>query len=1002
MKKISLFILSVLLPLLSSAANSTLSIEPLTIGTGETKTMFIDLSNPDQQVTMVEFRMQLPQGLSVATGDNVLDIAGRTNWQKHTLYSNEKDGLIHVMLASPTNALISGTSGALISVRLTASSTFSGGTITLKNQKIGSPDMTVSKPADYSYTVQTPSTEAEPYVVFNNGTLTFYCDNQRSSRAGETYDLNDMDINYGTPGWMNHGKSITKAVFDASFANARPTTTYNWFLNCSNLIELQGLNYLNTSEVTNMSSMFDYCYSLTNLDVSNFNTTKVTKMRRLFYNCYNLTALDVSNFNTSNVTDMESMFNSCSGLSFLDVSHFNTEKVTNMSGMFNKCSSLISLDISNFNTANVTNMFCMFNICRNLTSLDVSKFNTEKVTNMSSIFKNCSKLSNLTLGNKFVTNEESNCANAFYDCSSLSTITFTGDIPSSINSKFFEGVGSAENPATLDVPAEYRDHYAAKMNGNQFFGGYFKLSGGEEPGTDIISFADPVVKRICVSNWDTNGDGELSKAEAAAVTDIGMVFYGNNDITSFDEFQYFTRVEIIPEYAFAYCLNLLSIKLPNSITNVKYCAINYCPKLTSISFPDNYGFTLAKASIAGCEALTTVYLPKNAMIPGGNPFSGCSGLTAIEVDENNIFYKSVDGVIYSKNGESVLAYPSGKKQSEYEVLSGTRYIGYDAFNWCLNLHKVTLPSSIEIIRYEAFIHCQKLIAINIPQSVKSIEGCAFAWCYKLGAITIPNSVTSIGDEAFWYCNSLPSITIPASVTFIGSAAFGSCYGLNSIVVESGNPVYDSRNNCNAIIETGSNKLISGCKNTVIPNSVNSIGDLAFRNCMEMTSITIPNSVTSIGNQAFGFCKELKIITIPESVVSIGNEAFYACSALKEIRSLISKPFAINDNVFTVFAENGNDKEFTSATLYVPKGTKGLYQQTDGWKNFQNIVEMSDEPGPGKQGDVNGDGELNSTDLVMMVNMIMGNTEKTDAADLNGDGVLNSTDLVMLVNMIMGQ
>lgn len=107
-------------------------------------------------------------------------------------------------------------------------------------------------------------------------------------------------------------------------------------------------------------------------------------------------------------------------------------------------------------------------------------------------------------------------------------------------------------------------------------------------------------------------------------------------------------------------------------------------------------------------------------------------------------------------------------------------------------------------------------------------------------------------------------------------------------------------------------------------------------------------------------------------------------------------------MFTVYAENGNDKEFTSATLYVPKGTKGLYQQTDGWKNFQNIVEMGDEPGPGKTGDVNGDGELNSTDLVMMVNMIMGNTEKTDAADLNGDGVLNSTDLVMLVNMIMGK
>lgn len=942
-----MFILSVLLPLLSSAANSTLSIEPLTIGAGETKTMLIDLSNPDQQVTMVEFHMQLPQGLSIAAGDNAFDIAGRTNWQKHTLYSNEKDGLIHVMLASPTNALVSGTSGALISIRLTASSTFSGGTITLKNQKIGSPDMTVSKPADYSYTLQTPSAEAEPYVVYNNGTLTFYCDNQRSSRAGTKYDLNE---GYDYPGWNEINASITKAVFDVSFANAKPTSTYFWFHRCRNLTNIQDINNLNTCDVTNMGWMFS--------------------------ECINLTSLDVSGFKTENVISMDGMFQGCSSLNWLDLSSFKTDKLTNMLMMLTGCASITNLDMSSFNTNNVNNMFLMLS--------------------------SCVKLTKLTLGNEFVTTEDLNCQGAFEDCSSLSTISFTGDIPSIINSQFFFGVGTPSNPATLEVPAEYRDHYAAKMNGNMFFGGYFTLSGGEEPGTDIISFADPAVKQICVSNWDTNGDGELSKAEAAAVKEIGTVFKDNKEITSFDEFQYFIGVKTLAYRTFYYCSNLKSIILPNSITEVRGAAFWGCPKLTSISFPDNDGCTLYRGAIADCHALTTVYLPKNTMISGATPFYYCSSLTAIEVDAANATLKSVDGVVYSKNGESIIAYPCGKNQTEYTVLSGTKIINDYAFYYCRNLLKVTLPSSVEVIRYSAFSDCESLTTINIPNSVKTIGVYAFAWCYKLASITLPNSVTVIDQQAFWCCDELPSISIPASVTYIGTAAFSHCISLNSIVVESGNTMYDSRNNCNAIIETNSNKLIAGCKNTVIPSSVTSIGNLAFRSCVDMTSITIPNSVTSIGSNAFGFCTGLETITIPESVTSIGDGAFYACSALKEVRSIISKPFAINDNVFTVYAENGNDEIFTSATLYVPKGTKSLYQQTDGWKNFQNIVEMGDEPMPGKTGDLNGDGELNSTDLVMLVNMVMGNSAKTDAADLNSDGVLNSTDLVMLVNMIMGQ
>ena len=159
---------------------------------------------------------------------------------------------------------------------------------------------------------------------------------------------------------------------------------------------------------------------------------------------------------------------------------------------------------------------------------------------------------------------------------------------------------------------------------------------------------------------------------------------------------------------------------------------------------------------------------------------------------------------------------------------------------------------------------------------------AFVGCTGLTSITIPNSVTSIGGGAFYGCTGLTSITIPNSVTSIGDDAFSGCTGLTSIDVESGNTIYDSRNNCNAIIETSTNTLIQGCKTTIIPNSVTSIGGSAFEDCTGLTSVTIPNSVTSIGGSAFSGCTGLTSVAIGNSVTSIGGSAFYGCTDITSI------------------------------------------------------------------------------------------------------------------------
>ena len=286
--------------------------------------------------------------------------------------------------------------------------------------------------------------------------------------------------------------------------------------------------------------------------------------------------------------------------------------------------------------------------------------------------------------------------------------------------------------------------------------------------------------------------------------------------------------------------------------------------------------------------------------------------------------------------------------------------------------------TVDTIDDYAFYGCNSLTSVTIPNSVTSIGNYAFQYCSGLTSVTIPDSVTSIGGSAFSNCTGLTLVTIGGSVTSIGNYAFYHCSGLTSIAVESGNTHYDSRNSCNAIIETATNTLIRGCKNTIIPNSVTSIGNYAFSGCSGLTSLTIPNSVTSIGNNAFQYCSgltsvifnadscisagnssfpafyncsnltsftfgnnvkripdylcyrlsRLTSLTIPNSVTSIGSYAFSRCSGLTSITSLANEPPTIGSTTFNNVS--------TTIPLFVPCGTEAAYRAANYWNSFQNI------------------------------------------------------------------
>ena len=314
---------------------------------------------------------------------------------------------------------------------------------------------------------------AIPRVKYADGTLTFFL------ASKETLGENEYGIyaGLGVPDWVwkkPNVTNVTKVVFDPAFANVRPTNCYAWFQSCLNLTSIEGIEYLNTSQVTNMHNMFYNCSHLQTTDFSGFDTRKVKDMSNMFYNCGSLKSLDISNFNTSEVTNMRSMFYHCIGLTSLDLSHLNTSKVSIMISMFQLCSNLLSVNLSGWDTRNVGSMDHMFEGCKSLKTLDLSGFDTrEKTCAMGDMFNTCNELTTIFVSDKFAVGTGD-----------------TGDGTMFLECKKLKGANAfdKDNPQTGIDNANYKTGYFTKLvgkNGDEKIG-----ATGEPLATDNLVLDD--------------------------------------------------------------------------------------------------------------------------------------------------------------------------------------------------------------------------------------------------------------------------------------------------------------------------------------------------------------------------------------------------------------------------------------------------------------------------------------------------------------------------------
>lgn len=417
------------------------------------------------------------------------------------------------------------------------------------------------------------------------------------------------------------------------------------------------------------------------------------------------------------------------------------------------------------------------------------------------------------------------------------------------------------------------------------------------------------------------------------------------------------EVRSIEEYA------LLGCSFETAFINAAHIKKNACIRADEITFGDN----VCRIEEASCTAYHKITFGKNIEYIGKRAFlgSGCGS-----VDE-----------------------PLEPAEITIETQCDSIVIDEFAFMNC-GFSSITLGKSVRM-RDFSFCQCPNLTSVTMKDGIKRISLCAFYGCENLESVVIPNTVTYI-DMISFSMTSLRELFIPESVTHIGLGAFSACSNLESIIVAPLNRVYDSRNDCNAIIETSTNTLHTGCNSTVIPNTVTTIGASAFH-MSGLESIQIPNSVTTIGAKAFQSCKNLTKVQFGRSVKTIEASAFNACEWLDEVICLNPEPPDCAD--VSVFAKDlqseANDEPYYIG-LFVPKGSIQRYLSHYVWDHFKYIAEKDFSA---LYSDVNEDGEVSIADVTYLIDCIL-NSDHNSLLDVNCDGEVNIADVTKLIDVIL--
>lgn len=561
-----------------------------------------------------------------------------------------------------------------------------------------------------------------------------------------------------------------------------------------------------------------------------------------------------------------------------------------------------------------------------------------------------------------------------------------------------------------------------------------------------------------------------------------------------------------------------------TVTRIACGAFKGCSGLTSISI-GNTVTSIDDEAFSTCTKLTSITIPMNVSSIGHNAFYACKGVVTIKVDPRNSTYDSredCNGIIETASNTLVVACPSTIIPKTVTSIGNGAYL--PIYNGSYYIYK-----NGEFYKSNGEQSGESPVTIDIPDNVVEIGDSAFYRLYRLISIKIPSSVKRIGDYAFFYTKNCP-ISLPEGLEHIGKMAFASYSGDNwtrkdSLVIPStvksigagafkyecfesiisyikepfdiSDDVFEDEEgnftSATLYVPDGTKSRYQACKGwkyffnnivemedeqqpatnvftaktkegvemtfmvldedaktcqvgtgvsdidenaidwktqgcITIPEKVNgytvtSIGSGAFAMCFDITEVVFPKSIESINTNAFIDCgiknlnlpqylktigswafHETKIesVTIPASVQSIGDAAFSLCHQLTSVVSYIKDPSDLQEPSEEGAWEVFGGYDLSSVTLYVPYSTKAKYQAARGWKDFPNIVEMSDEPEPTIQGDVNGDGSVNGTDLVALANIILGKQSETAAADVNGDDAVNGTDIVALCNIILGR